>query len=309
MNLVKLNIPDLLIGLWHRDKKLCDKADIIQSWDWAVLMGNTWKQHRNAVGECYHHFPNSFDCPPRNIAEKINSRYKAWEFLMYLFGLAPVLLYGTLPDKFWTHFCKLVHGIRLIYQCRITEEELIEAHKYFIEFCEDYELLYYQCQVSCIALVCQAIYFLMHMVSESFCTGPWLSFSQRLIERMIGRFGGKIRQPFKLYVNFAQQGVCRSCTNAVADILSSIDPSTGLPRGAQELGNRFVLLPALERMPHRMLPDKINALKMYINAINADAAPGMHGEIEKVRRWTCLHLSTGQRVWAAWKEQKPLEQL
>jgi len=60
-----------------------------------------------------------FDRPPRNPAEKISSGYKAWEFLTYVFGLGPGVFLDILLDIYWTHFCKLVAGIRLLYQCVI----------------------------------------------------------------------------------------------------------------------------------------------------------------------------------------------
>ena len=64
--------------------------------------------------------PSSFDHPPCNIAKKLKSGYKAWEFLLYLYGLGPGLLYGLLPDAFYTNFCKLVLGICLVNQHRIS---------------------------------------------------------------------------------------------------------------------------------------------------------------------------------------------
>jgi hypothetical protein len=39
---------------------------------------------------------------------------KAWEFLLYLFGLRPGLLYNILPEKYWKNFCKLVYGVRIV---------------------------------------------------------------------------------------------------------------------------------------------------------------------------------------------------
>jgi hypothetical protein len=42
----------------------------------------------------------SFDCPPHNIAEKLKSGYKAWEFQLYFYGAGPALLYGILPLKY-----------------------------------------------------------------------------------------------------------------------------------------------------------------------------------------------------------------
>ncbi|KAI9069775.1 hypothetical protein FKP32DRAFT_1533968, partial [Trametes sanguinea] len=62
--------------------------------------------------------PGSFDCPPRNPAEKISDGYKCWEFLNWFYGLAPAFLYSTLPKKYWVHYCQLVAGVRIMFQRR-----------------------------------------------------------------------------------------------------------------------------------------------------------------------------------------------
>ncbi|KAG2739992.1 hypothetical protein P692DRAFT_20754473, partial [Suillus brevipes Sb2] len=63
--------------------------------------------------------PGSFDRPPRNPAEKINSGYKAWEWLLYLYGMAPETLFCILPTPYWTNLCHLVRGMRLMQQYHI----------------------------------------------------------------------------------------------------------------------------------------------------------------------------------------------
>jgi len=88
MHLVALNIPDLLISLW-RGQMECDRNDNKETWDWVVLIGETWKEHGQRVADATPYLPGSFDRPPRNPAEKISSGYKAWEFLTYLYGLGP----------------------------------------------------------------------------------------------------------------------------------------------------------------------------------------------------------------------------
>ena len=84
MHLVSLNIPDILISLW-RGMIDCDKNDSRRTWDWAMLQGDVWKAHGDAAAASTPYLPGSFDRPPRNPAEKINSGYKAWEYLMYIF--------------------------------------------------------------------------------------------------------------------------------------------------------------------------------------------------------------------------------
>jgi len=117
LHLASLNITDLLLSLW-RGLLNCEYPDTLASWDWSVLQGDVWKQHGATVGNTTPYLPGSFDRPPRNPAEKISSGYKAWEFLMYIFGLGPGLFYRVLPAKYWEHFCKLVLAIRLLHQRR-----------------------------------------------------------------------------------------------------------------------------------------------------------------------------------------------
>ncbi|KAJ7039326.1 hypothetical protein C8F04DRAFT_1086450 [Mycena alexandri] len=105
MHAPALNFTDLLIPLW-RGTFDRDKSDPKNGWDWAVLTGETWKRHGQAVADCTRYMPGSFDRPPRNPAQKINSGYKAWEFLLYFFGVGPALLYGILPEKYWLNYCK-----------------------------------------------------------------------------------------------------------------------------------------------------------------------------------------------------------
>ena len=65
----------------------------------AVLTVNTWKDHGDLVVDATCYIPGSFDCPPQNPVEKVNSGYKAWEFLLYFYGLGPCLFHGILPTN------------------------------------------------------------------------------------------------------------------------------------------------------------------------------------------------------------------
>jgi hypothetical protein len=119
MHLGALNLSDLMISLWCGTID-CTNPDNKASWDWAVLQGEVWQQHSKAVTDSLHYLPSLFDHPPCNITEKLMSGYKAWEFLLYLYGLGPGLLLGILPTSYYTNYCKLVFGVCLINQHRIT---------------------------------------------------------------------------------------------------------------------------------------------------------------------------------------------
>ncbi|KJA13784.1 hypothetical protein HYPSUDRAFT_151137, partial [Hypholoma sublateritium FD-334 SS-4] len=133
MHLASFNLSDLLLSLW-RGVLDHDNDDPPSEWPWAVLVGDTWVLHGQHVAAATPHLPGQFDRPPRNIAEKINSGYKAWEYLLYLYGLAPALLHGILPDPFYTHFCQLVQAMRIIHQHKIRKGDVLIAHALLVSF-------------------------------------------------------------------------------------------------------------------------------------------------------------------------------
>ncbi|KAF9220546.1 hypothetical protein BS17DRAFT_714109 [Gyrodon lividus] len=108
------NISDLLISLWH-GMITCAPSDDINTWEWAVLRGkDAFPAHGAAVGDSGHHLPGSFNTKPFNLAEKINTDYKTWEFQLYTFGLGPALLYNILPQQYLSNYCKLVHAFQIM---------------------------------------------------------------------------------------------------------------------------------------------------------------------------------------------------
>jgi len=138
MHLPALNAPDLIIRLWCGEFD-CDKNDDKKNWPWFALKGDMWKEHSKQVANATPYLPCSSDCPPRNPAEKINSGYKAWEFLMYLFGLSPGLFYNVLPEVYWKNFCKLIFGIWILYQKSITPAKLTSAHHSILQYTQEFE--------------------------------------------------------------------------------------------------------------------------------------------------------------------------
>jgi len=122
------NISDLLISLWHADMDI-GPGDDKSTWDWAIFKDkDLWTSHGKDVAAAGSFLPGSYDHKPHNIAEKINTQYKTWEFQMYMFGIAPILLYGILPMKYWFHYCQLVRGFQIICQYSLTHEQLKDVH-------------------------------------------------------------------------------------------------------------------------------------------------------------------------------------
>ncbi|KAJ6471244.1 hypothetical protein C8R47DRAFT_1297643 [Mycena vitilis] len=161
-----INLPDLMIPLW-RGTFDCDKTDDRATWDWAVLTGDTWKRHGKAVADLTQYIPGSFDRPPRNPAEKINSGYKAWEFNLYFFGIGPALLYGILPEKYYRNYCKAVRSIRILLQEEATPDEILEAHRLYSEFSDEFEQLYIQGRADRLHFARPVLHTISHMPGET----------------------------------------------------------------------------------------------------------------------------------------------
>ena len=151
-----------------------------------------------------HYLPSSFDCPPCNITEKLTSSYKAWEFLLYLYGLGPGLLYGILPDNFFTNYYKLVLGIHLMNQHRISEANVCDAHWALLSFAQEFELLYCQCMPTHIHFIRPCMHSLVHLPHEVLRIGPPICSSQWTLECTIGNLGKEIKQHSNPFANLSQ---------------------------------------------------------------------------------------------------------
>ncbi|KAL0056617.1 hypothetical protein AAF712_016777 [Marasmius tenuissimus] len=303
MHLPCLNIPDLMISLWRGTIDVDKKEDNKNSWYWAVLQGDVWKEHGKQVALCTPYIPGSFDRPPRNPAEKINSGYKAWEFLMNFFGLGPCLFYGVLPDNIWKHYCKLVRGFRLMMQESITVKEIEEASELFTSFSDEFEIIYVQRKKSRIHFVRPCIHGISHIPPETIRIGPFIIFSQWVIERTIGNLGEEIKNHCSLYANLEQRGIRRCQVNALKALFPDLNPPDNiLPRGALDIGDGYLFLRARDRTARPLSAEVEHAAwrRYWISqGVPESELPDKH----KVYRWAKLCLPNGQNARARWKEE------
>jgi hypothetical protein len=142
MHVPALNGPDLLLplfrGSFSRDSK---DTDI---WAWAESLSNKdkWDAHGALIGRLQRWIPHWYGRSPRNPAKKVNTDFKAWEFMIYLYGLGPMVFREHLPLEYWTHYCKLVRIVEIANQTEITAVELIELEEYATSWQLEYEELY-----------------------------------------------------------------------------------------------------------------------------------------------------------------------
>ncbi|KAG1847253.1 hypothetical protein C8R48DRAFT_615779 [Suillus tomentosus] len=296
------NLSELLLGLWCATIN-CGPSDNINTWDWAVLKdGEVWDTHGAEVERAGSYLPRSFDRKPRNIAEKLNTGYKTWEFQVYTFGLGPALLYGILPELYWANYCKLVRGFQLMCQHSITAEDLTNAHILLCTWEREFEMIYYQLKEDRLQFVRPCVHQTSHLVPETIRKGPPICYAQWTMERTIGNLGQEIRQPSNPYANLSKEGVRRCQVNTLLSIMPELDePPKGLPIGAVDLGDGYALLRKRDR--YAMLPtgEPAQAISNFL---------GHERDLPRIKRWARLLLPNGQVAHSAWRENlKALEQI
>ncbi|KAJ6535144.1 hypothetical protein B0H19DRAFT_1004445, partial [Mycena capillaripes] len=300
-----LNFTELLIGLF-RGTLDCEKPDNKKLWAFAVLQGAVWKLHGKSVADATPYLPGSFDRPPRNPAEKISSGYKAWEFLLYLVGLAPALLHGTIPDAEWKHLCKGVSVIRCFNQYKIAADQIVRCHKLAIDFVGEFEALYYQGMPERIHFVRQSVHVMSHLAPETIRLGPAPLYSQWTIERTIGNLGQEIKSQSEPYANLGERALLRCQLNALKAMVPGFDPEEKkLPNRSIVLGDSFVLLHARDDYRHNLHGAHGRVIRGYMEAHNGP----MVGNLGVVR-WARLRLPNGQIARSLWREaHRPLNKL
>ena len=140
------NLSNLLISLWCGTID-CDSTNDIVGWDWAIFWDKErWEQYGKSVESTGIYLPGLLGTHPHNIAEKLMSGYKTWEFQLHTFSLGPILLYGILPNPYFKNYCKLVHGFRTMCQHHISSDSLITAHALLCQWEYDFEEIYHHLQ-------------------------------------------------------------------------------------------------------------------------------------------------------------------
>ncbi|KAF8274727.1 hypothetical protein EI94DRAFT_1768563 [Lactarius quietus] len=278
------------------------KAFVWAPRDWVVLVGDIWKSHGKDVALCCPYLQGCFDHPPHNIADKINSRFWAWELLVYMFGYCPALLYGTLPCCYWQNFCKVVSAVQLLQQCTVSVQHVQWAHLLVLDFTEEYKALYYHQMVSWLHFCRQSIHGLSHLTQDVTCLGPGAYSSQGTLECTISNLGQEIKQPSNPYANLANCSLRHSQLSALHVIPPDLEPDNPiLPQGAVDLGNGYILLRAWDETSVRFYGECADMIHAFLvvelgqGALWADWVP-------KYICWARLCLPNLQIAHFVWKE-------
>ena len=292
-----INIAALLFDLWCARPGL-RAHDSSSLWPWAVLVGDVWDDHGKVVARAARFLPTSFGRTPRNPQEKISSGYNAWEFLYYLYGLGPGVFFNTLPTLYYSHFCKLVRAIRIIYQRRISRGQLMLAHKLLLEWCVEFETIYYQRKPERLHFVRQCVHSLTHLTKETYRLGPLSLSSQWTMERIIGVLGSHLRQPSNPFANLTAQAQKMAHVNAFIAMWPSFRKTAENPHGSIDIGDGYLLLRPTEESLHHVTSKEEEALDAFCSS-RQDSEGVDRGS---VYRWGRLKLPTDQVARSTWKE-------
>ena len=292
-----INLAALLLDLWCARPAARDH-DRATEWPWAVLVGDVWERHGEVVANAGKHFPTSFGRVPRNPQEKVSSGYKAWEFLYYIYGLGPGVFFNILPEPYYSHFCKLVRAIRLIYQRTISRSQIVEAHTLLLQWCSEFEVLYCQRNPDRLHFVRQCVHSLTHLAKETCRVGPLSLSSQWTMERVIGYLGTLLRQPSNVFRNLAAQSRRLAYVNAMVAMWPSFQEEEKDPRGSEDIGDGYLLLGPKDASLHRLSHAEQAALNNFCSS-----DPDLEDiERETLYRWARLKLPTDQTARSRLKE-------
>lgn len=289
MHLPSLNIPELLISLWHGTLKHSND----DHWDWATFVRNVWTDHGKVIENATHYFPSLFHRTPQNSAEKISSGYKATECFLYIYGLGPVFFWTILSHLYWQNFCKLVAAIQIFVQWQLTGSQIAEGQSLLIQFIEEYEAFYYQKRIDQLQVCCLSVHTLIHLASEILQVGPGAYYSQFTMEQMIGSLGKEIRQPSSPFANLSQWALLWCQINALVNIYPDLEVIAQKSHLLVQLPppGHPILLSCHDKYPHHL---QNPAYLLIFDVFN----------LSKIRQWSHIQLPNGQIACSILSDEK-----
>ncbi|KAL1657483.1 hypothetical protein GGF50DRAFT_19006, partial [Schizophyllum commune] len=243
------------------------RTDSKSTWPFAIFLNLAdWKAHGQLVADAIPFTPGSFDRPSRNIAEKLTSGYKSWEFLLYFYGHCPCLLFGALPEPYYIQFCKLARATRIMIEDEISVDLVRESDTLMCEQSDEFEELYVQRRADRLHFVRASVHAPSHMPRETERLGPSMIYSQFTMERTIGNLGEEIKQHSRPYANLSERAIRRCQINALKALLPDIERAEPqFPRRAHILqGGRYALLPRRDKVARKVTSAEAEAIQRFM---------------------------------------------
>jgi hypothetical protein len=302
MHIPALNSPDLLLPLFRGSFSRDSKDTNI--WAWAESLSNkeNWEAHGALIGSLQRWIPAWYGRSPRNPAKKVNTDFKAWEFMVYLYGLGPMVFREHLPLEYWKHYCKLVRIVEIANQTEITAEELVELNGYATTWQLEYEELYIERKSERLHFVRPWIHLLLHLANEIFLKGPPAYYAQWTMERVIGYLKDGLRLHSNPYANLAWVATRLCQVNAMkAMVPDLVTKKRSVYDTGRDIGDGFALLHPREDARRSLPPAHKEKLVSFMDEY------GLEGDQEWqrnhcVRKFARVAVPNGSVIRSAWKE-------
>ncbi|EJD40585.1 hypothetical protein AURDEDRAFT_69893, partial [Auricularia subglabra TFB-10046 SS5] len=298
-----MNVASAIVELFHGSFP-CSRTDSVNDWAWAIFRtAELWQAHGRDVANSTPYIPGPWGRAPRNPAEKINSGYKAWEYLLYIFSLGPGLFVGLLKEEIYRAYCKLVKAFRLLYQKSIRYEDVYNAHVLLTDFIDYYERNFYMRRVDRLQFLRPCIHNLSHLPSEVPRVGPGCGVAQWTLERFIGLITDELKQHKHPYAHLSRRALERAQINALIIMMPSLELQSTipgrLPHGHEVVSEGYALLRARDNCARPLSDPEEDAVHAYFSSCGIVPAASWKPEVV---RWSRLLLPNGQVARSAWKE-------
>ncbi|KIL56752.1 hypothetical protein M378DRAFT_88875, partial [Amanita muscaria Koide BX008] len=201
----------------------------------------------------------------------------------------------------WTHYCKLVCGIRLINQRSITPNEIELADRMLIEWEMEFEHRYYGREFRRLHFIRPCVHVIAHGARETVRCGPLNLLAQWALENTIGNLKREIHLHSNPYINLAECGVLRAQMNALKILIPYLDRKRKAKQGSVDIGDGYILLRARDRYSREVSEAEANAIQDFLfRSGDLSEATGT----QKVQKWARLQLPNGQAARSVWKEDR-----
>ena len=148
----------------------------------------------------------------------------------------------------------------------------------------------------------QSIHGLSHLAQDTVHLGLGTYLSQWTLEWTIGNLREEIKQPSNPYANMVNCSLHRSQLSTLRAILPNLEPDApGLPWGAVDLGDSYVLLRAWDRACVTFNRRCAAAFQLFL--ISECRPKAVQGDWQLwYIQWACLWLPNMQIARSIWKE-------
>jgi hypothetical protein len=238
----------------------------VDAWPWAAKLRQkqNWQLHGKETGATNRYVPTWYGRPPRDIAEYLNSHYKAIERVLHLYGLGPMAMPKWLPFEYYQHFTKLVRCYEIDQEDEVTLAEILERNQLTIEFCREFEELYVKRMASRIYFVRPWLHTILHIAQAIVRRGPTCYYSQWTIERVIGILKDQLRNNSSAYSNLAMVSTRLCQQNALKAMMPELDDARRtLGPGEYDLGDGYAFLRPKEDIARPVTPSEAAAIAMF----------------------------------------------